>query len=91
MKFTKTFEEHLKKQFREVMVIDDRGDGHYLEMIMVDPIFSKMNRIERSQHIFSVLGGFLKIVHAISVRGFTPDEWQKKREHFSRTEYIHIG
>lgn len=90
MKLTKIFEEDLKNHFSEVYVFDTTGDGHYLQMHAVDPVFEGMTRLQRSRHIFSVLGGFLKVIHAISVWGHTPEEWKKKCGQITLSEYIHI-
>mgnify|MGYP001605740602 CR=1 FL=1 len=91
MKFTKKFEEYLKEHYKEVFVIDTRGDGHYLQMHVVDPIFAEKSRLERSRHIFKTLGRFMKVVHALSVWGHTPEEWQKKCGQIEHAEYIHIA
>ncbi len=90
MKFTETFEKHLLQRFENVHVRDGRGDGHYVEMICIDPVFTDMSRIRRSRYIFDILGGFVNSVHALSVRGFSPTEWETKKDTFTPTEYQHI-
>lgn len=80
----------MKNAFAEVMVIDQRGDGHHLEMIVIDPVFEEKNRLARSRHIFSELGEYVNSIHALTVKGFTPEEWKKGKDEFEPTEYVHI-
>lgn len=90
MKLTKSFESYLQEHFEEVMVIDERGDGHHVEIIAIDKKFAPMGRLERSRHVFKILDGFLKTVHASTIRAFTPEQWAKKKDTFSPTQYVHI-
>ncbi len=90
MKLTKRFEEILSDAFAESIVIDERGDGHHVEIICIDEAFQELSRIEKSRYAFKALSGFIKQVHAVTVKCFTPDEWEKKKDSFSSTKYIHI-
>ena len=90
MKLTARFEELLKKNFSESIVIDEHGDGHHVEVIVIDNIFANKNRLARSRYAFKALEGFIKQVHAITIKCFTPEEWEEKKENFQATRYVHL-
>lgn len=90
MKLTQKFKDLLTEHFTESIVIDERGDGHHVEVILVDSVFDGMTRIERSRHSFACLKGFVAQVHAITVKCFTPQEWNDKKGSFEPTKYVHI-
>ncbi len=90
MKFVDQFDEILKQSFAEVFVYDERGDGHFLQMIAVDEVFEGKGLVDRSRLIFDTLGDMKQKIHAYSVKGFTPSEWKEKKEEFELIEYKHI-
>lgn len=90
MKLTARFEELLQEHFEESRVIDERGDGHHVEIILIDPVFQDMKRIEKSRYAFEKLEGFIKQVHAVTIKCFTPKEWESKKESFTPTKYVHV-
>ena len=90
MKLTERFEEILSDAFQESIVIDKKGDGHHVEIICIDEIFAGKSRLEKSRYAFKALSGFIKQVHAVTVKCFTPEEWKEKKDSFESTKYIHI-
>lgn len=90
MKLTQKFEDLLHEIFTEVIVIDQKGDGHHVEMIIIDEVFAGKTRIEKSRYAFEKLGGFTKQVHALTVKCFTPEQWALKKDSFTQTQYVHI-
>lgn len=88
--FTQQFQQHLEQHFEHVMVMDQRGDGHFLQMVIIDPCFADKSLVERSRIIFTALGDLKQHVHAYSVKGFTPEEWEEKKEDFQPIEYKHL-
>lgn len=90
MKLTSRFEELLKEHFEESMVIDERGDGHHVEVICIDSAFSGLSRVEKSRYAFAKLDGFIKQVHAVTIKCFTPEEWEVKKDTFTPTKYVHM-
>ena len=54
------------------------GDGSHFTAIVINPVFAGKSRIERQQLVYntvkqSLLDGSL---HALSIKTFTPAEWQ---------------
>ena len=90
MKLTKKFEDLLNEHFAESIVIDERGDGHHVEILLIDAIFTEKNRLARSRYAFEKLSGFIAQVHAVTIKCYTPDEWEGKKENFSPTKYVHL-
>ncbi len=90
MKLVQSFEDHLRQSFSEIYVIDERGDGHHIEVIAIDPLFETMSRLERSRHILNILGGFQKTIHALSIKAYTPEQWKEKKSNFQPTRYVHL-
>ena len=90
MKLTQKFENLLKENFSEVIVIDQQGDGHHVELVIIDTVFADKNRLQRSRWAFKKLGSFVKQVHAVTVKCYTPEQWEQKKENFAQAEYVHI-
>ena len=90
MKLTARFEELLSTHFENSIVVDEKGDGHHVEIICIDSVFTDMNRLEKSRYAFKKLEGFIKQVHAVTIKCFTPEEWEQKKDSFSPTRYVHI-
>ena len=53
------------------------GDGHHFEAVIVSADFSGMNRVQRQQRVFAVVGERMEKneIHALSMKCYTPDEW----------------
>ena len=55
------------------------GDGRHFEAIVVSEEFAGKSRIQRHQLVYQTLGDRLRQdVHALSIKTFTPQEWQEK-------------
>ena len=56
------------------------GDGTHFEAIVVSGEFAGMNRVQRHQRVYRTLGDRMRAeIHALSIRAFTPTEWQEQR------------
>jgi acid stress-induced BolA-like protein IbaG/YrbA len=56
------------------------GDGQHFEAIIVSEEFSGMTRIQRQQRVNKTLGERMTgEIHALSMKTFTPHEWQEKQ------------
>ena len=53
-------------------------DGVHFDAIVISPEFSGKNRIQKQQLVYATLGTRIidGTIHAISIKTFTPDEWQ---------------
>lgn len=59
-----------------------KGDGRHFTAIVISPEFQNRNRIEKQQLVFKTLGDRVDNgeIHAISIKTFTPDEWNQHKE-----------
>lgn len=56
-----------------------RGDGKHFTALVVSSEFSNKSRLDRQRLVFATLKQVLadNILHAITLKTFTPDEWQQ--------------
>lgn len=68
--------------FKEIHVV--LYDNHY-QIIAVDSIFSDMNILEAHKVIYAPLAEYIlnNQIHSVSIKVFTPKEWQEKRRLFN--------
>lgn len=54
-------------------------DGRHFEAIVISPLFSNKNRVQKQQVVYSALNSPLSdgTLHAISIKTYTPDEWEQ--------------
>lgn len=56
------------------------GDGQHFEAVIVSDEFSGLSRIQRQQRVNKTLGERMTgEIHALSMKTFTPQEWQDKK------------
>lgn len=56
------------------------GDGQHFEAVVVSGEFSGLSRIQRQQRVNKTLGDRMTTdIHALSMKTFTPQEWQEKQ------------
>lgn len=54
------------------------GDGHHFEAIIVSAAFTGLSRIKQHQLVYQALGDRMREeIHALSMKTYSPDEWQK--------------
>ncbi|OUT97916.1 MAG: BolA family transcriptional regulator [Betaproteobacteria bacterium TMED41] len=59
--------------------ISVEGDGVHFEALIVSDKFSGVNRVNRHQLIYQILGDKMKSeIHALSIKAFTSKEWAEK-------------
>lgn len=55
------------------------GDGAHFEAVVVSAEFAGQSRVQRHQRVFRTLGDRMREeIHALSIKTYTPDEWQKQ-------------
>lgn len=55
------------------------GDGQHFEAVIVSDEFAGLSRIQRQQRVNKALGErIMGDIHALSMKTFTPQEWQEK-------------
>lgn len=56
------------------------GDGQHFEAVIVSDEFAGLSRIQRQQRVNKTLGERMTgEIHALSMKTYTPQEWQKKQ------------
>ena len=57
------------------------GDGQHFEAVVVSEEFAGLSRIQRQQRVNKTLGDRMTTdIHALSMKTFTPQEWQEKNK-----------
>lgn len=57
------------------------GDGQHFEAVVVSEEFVGMSRIQRQLRVNKSLGDRITTdIHALSMKTFTPEEWQEKNK-----------
>jgi acid stress-induced BolA-like protein IbaG/YrbA len=71
-----TLAEHI--ELNEVHV---QGDGSHFQVIAVSDAFADLSRVKKQQMVYKPLSEKIKdgSVHALSIKAFTPEEWDKQR------------
>ena len=55
------------------------GDGQHFEALVVSDEFTGKSLVQRHQRVYQALGDRMRgEIHALSMKTFTPEEWQKK-------------
>lgn len=57
-------------------------DGRHFDAIVISTDFFGKSRVQKQQMVYTTLGNRIadNTIHAISIKTFTPDEWQKQQE-----------
>jgi acid stress-induced BolA-like protein IbaG/YrbA len=59
-----------------------KGEGSHYEVVAVDACFDGMSRVKKQQYIYAPLMEYIQRndIHAVSIKAFTPDEWQRDKK-----------
>ena len=59
-----------------------QGDGSHFQVIAVADLFAGMSRVKKQQTIYAPLTEQIasNAIHALSIKAFTPEEWQRDRK-----------
>ena len=62
--------------------IIEGDDGRHFTATVISPAFSGKNRIQKQQLVYATLEKYITdgTIHAISIKTFTPEEWQQRQE-----------
>lgn len=89
MKLCEKIRKDLAAHFKNVLVHDERGDGHFVQVVCIDDVFSGLSLVARSRTINKITQPWHDKVHAWSVKGFTPEEWETRKDQFEYQQYTH--
>lgn len=75
--------ESIKKDIEKGMrasLVEVIGDGQHFDALIVSDEFAGLSRVQRQQRVNQALGERMKgEIHALSMKTFTPQEWQEKQ------------
>jgi len=75
--------ESIRKNIEQGMAVTHlsvEGDGRHFEAVVVSEEFAGMSRVQRHQRVFQTLGDRMREeIHALSMKTFTPQEWQERK------------
>ncbi len=59
-----------------------QGENGHFQVIAVSPLFAGMSRVKKQQTIYAPLAEHIasNAIHALSIKAFTPEEWQRDRK-----------
>jgi len=80
MQLVDKFKNILEEKYQKVFVLDENNDEYFIQIFCVDESFEGKNLLTKSREILKTLGEAQTLCHAISVKGFTPDEWETQKE-----------
>lgn len=63
---------------KDCTAITDGEDGVHFSATVISPEFAGKSRIQKQQLVYATLGNRIAdgTIHAISIKTFTPEEWQ---------------
>lgn len=76
--------EHIKQLIetglKESTAFIEGEDGKHYTAVVISSAFFGKSRIQKQQLVYATLGNHIAdgTIHAISIKTFTPDEWQKQ-------------
>ncbi len=61
-----------------VRVVDETGTGDHFQATVVSPAFAGKGLVERHQMVYgSLQGAMAGPIHALSLKTYTPEEWER--------------
>lgn len=77
---TTTIKELIESGLPDCTAMIHSDDGQHFTAIVISPIFSGKNRIQKQQMVYKTLESYIKdgSLHAFSFKTFTLDEWQSQ-------------
>lgn len=73
-----TIKQLIEAGLKDSIAMIDGEDGQHFTAIVISPVFSGKNRVQKQQLVYATLENYIKdgSLHAISFKTFTPEEWQ---------------
>lgn len=57
--------------------IEVDGDGRHFDAVIVSKAFEGKGMLQQQRMVFQILGDRMEIIHALSMKTFTPEQWAK--------------
>jgi acid stress-induced BolA-like protein IbaG/YrbA len=58
--------------------IEVEGDGRHFDAVVVSKEFEGKGMLQQQRLVFQKLGDKMDVIHALSLKTFTPDQWSKQ-------------
>lgn len=55
--------------------VEVEGDGRHFEAVIVSKAFEGKGMLQQQRLVFQILGDKMEIIHALSMKTFTPQQW----------------
>ena len=53
------------------------GDGRHFDAVIVSKAFEGKGVLQQQRLVFQILGNKMEIIHALSMKTMTPEQWRK--------------
>ncbi|MDC9589219.1 MULTISPECIES: BolA family iron metabolism protein IbaG [Xenorhabdus] len=75
----------IKKVLMENLALDEvivSGDGSHFQVIVVGALFDGLSRVKQQQTVYAPLMEYIadNRIHALSIKAYTPTQWQRDRK-----------
>jgi acid stress-induced BolA-like protein IbaG/YrbA len=54
------------------------GDGRHFDAVIVSKEFEGKGMLQQQRFVFQMLGDKMELIHALSMKTFTPEQWAKQ-------------
>ena len=58
--------------------IEVEGDGRHFDAVIVSKAFEGKGLLQQQRLVFQKLGNKMEVIHALSLKTFTPEQWSKQ-------------
>ncbi|MBI4807750.1 MAG: BolA/IbaG family iron-sulfur metabolism protein [Nitrosomonadales bacterium] len=58
--------------------VEVEGDGRHFEAVIVSKEFDGKGKLQQQRLVFQILGGKMDVIHALSMKTFTPQQWAEQ-------------
>ncbi len=60
--------------------IEVEGDGRHFDAVVVSKAFEGKGMLQQQRLVFQVLGDKMEIIHALSMKTYTPEQWANQKQ-----------
>lgn len=77
-----TIKELIETSLAQCTATVEGDDGVHFTAVVISPDFSGKSRVQKQQMVYAALGNRIHdgSIHALSIKTFTPDEWQTQQK-----------
>ena len=76
-----TLKQLIQQHLPDAEVMCQGDDGRHFDALVVSAAFNGLNAVKKQQLVYQALGNLITsgVVHALSLKTLTPEEWEKQR------------